>query len=352
MRQRGTGSKFQKRGYWYVKVWDHGVMHKESTGLKGAAGEKKADRLLAKYTEAIELGTFQKPAPPVTFEDMAAMLEADYRANGQKSLDRMLRSVAHLRRHFKGMKAKDIPAEVAAYITKRKETAENATIRLELAALKRMVNLAHKAGRLADRPYIASIEVRNTRTGFFEQDQFQAVLKHVSPPLRPLIQFAYLTGWRKAEMLGLQWRQIDLKAEVIRLEPGTTKNDEGRTFPFGSYPELKALLTAQREHTTAVERARGAIIPWVFHRDGEPIKSYDTAWRNACDKAKVPGRFMHDFRRTAVRNLERAGVPRSHAMKLTGHLTESVYRRYAIVSEADLAEAVAKLSQANRTGAR
>jgi integrase len=57
----------------------------------------------------------------------------------------------------------------------------------------------------------------------------------------------------------------------------------------------------------------------------------------------LPGLLVHDFRRTAVRRLERAGVARSVAMQLVGHKTEAVYRRYAIVSENELREAVEKL---------
>ena len=73
------------------------------------------------------------------------------------------------------------------------------------------------------------------------------------------------------------------------------------------------------------------------------------AWTNACRDAGVEGRLFHDLRRTAVRNLERGGVARSVAMKLTGHRTEEVYRRYAIVSEADLREGVRK-ARAARLG--
>jgi hypothetical protein len=54
--------------------------------------------------------------------------------------------------------------------------------------------------------------------------------------------------------------------------------------------------------------------------------------------------LTHDFRRTAVRNMERTGVPRSVATKLTGHRAEAVYRRYAIVSDADLRAASATLA--------
>lgn len=96
-------------------------------------------------------------------------------------------------------------------------------------------------------------------------------------------------------------------------------------------------------------KKQGRIVALVFHRNGKKIKSYRKALIAACKAAGCPGRLMHDFRRTAVRNLERAGVSRSVAMKLTGHKTESVYRRYAIVSSGDLAEAGRKL-QAMTTG--
>jgi integrase len=141
---------------------------------------------------------------------------------------------------------------------------------------------------------------------------------------------------------------VDWAGGFVRLEPGTTKNREGRAFPMT--PALCAILERRLEFTRRCERTQARIIPWVFHRKGEPVKSMNRSWRTACEGAGVPGRLMHDLRRTAVRNLERAGVSRSVAMKMTGHKTESVYRRYAIVSEVDLKEAGAKLASLRLKG--
>jgi integrase len=159
----------------------------------------------------------------------------------------------------------------------------------------------------------------------------------------------YLTGWRiRSEVLPLQWRQVDFQAGTVRLEPGTTKNKDGRTFFLT--PEMRTCLEAQRAATEALQRRTGCIIPWVFHRDRTPMKSFWKAWKTACKAAGAPGRIPHDFRRTAVRNLERAGVPRSVAMKMVGHKTEAIYRRYAIVSDADLQEAAKKLAAVSASG--
>ncbi|HLW71070.1 MAG TPA: site-specific integrase [Candidatus Binataceae bacterium] len=198
------------------------------------------------------------------------------------------------------------------------------------------------------------LHVENARKGFFEADQYRAIIEQLPEYLKPVAMAAYITGWRtKSELLSRQWRHVDLDAGWLRLDPGEGKTAEGRMFPLT--PELSALLEGQRERVRDLERATGQIIPWIFvHPDGTPIKNFRYAWTKACKDAGVPGRLVHDFRRTAVRHLERAGVSRSAAMKITGHKTETVYRRYAIVDEGMMREAAEKLSALNRvdTGKR
>jgi integrase len=231
-------------------------------------------------------------------------------------------------------------------VTQRQEDgAANATINRELSALKRMFTLACQAGKLLAAPHIPMLEENNVRRGFFDRDQFESVRRRLPIEVQPVVTFAYLTGWRiNSEVLTLQWHQVDLRAGIVRLDPGTTKNREGRSFPFSMLPELRDLLEEQRAITTVLERQTGAIVPWVFHRVGSPIKFYRRSWLRACKDAGCPGRIPHDFRRTAVRNLVRAGVPERVAMMLTGHKTRSVFERYNVVSEADLGAGVAKLA--------
>ncbi len=129
----------------------------------------------------------------------------------------------------------------------------------------------------------------------------------------------------------------------MRLEPGTTKNSEGRTLPYDLLPELVQVIERQwQEHQRLT--ADDTICPYVFHRDGKAIKGFRKAWASACKAAGCPGKLLHDFRRTAVRNLVRAGVPEKTAMAITGHKTRSVFDRYDIVDEADLRSALGRLA--------
>ena len=139
---------------------------------------------------------------------------------------------------------------------------------------------------------------------------------------------------------------MDLGRQEIRLDPGETKSGHGRTLPYGAVPELMDVIEGQRTYTDAVQKRTGQVVPWVFHREGRRVKSIRQGWRTACEKAKLIGRIPHDLRRTAVRNLVRAGVPEKVAMEVTGHLTRSVFERYNIVTAGDVHTAMAQAAQA------
>jgi integrase len=151
----------------------------------------------------------------------------------------------------------------------------------------------------------------------------------------------------QSEVLALEWRQIDFEVGTIRLDPGTTKNDDGRVVYLT--PELKSLLAGQLERVRALEREMGSILPYLFPHlkgphMGKRIHDFKRAWRAACVKAGCRGMLRHDFRRTAVRNMVNVGVPERVAMKVTGHKTRMVFDRYHIVTPSDLQEVARKLT--------
>jgi integrase len=199
---------------------------------------------------------------------------------------------------------------------------------------------------------------RNTRRGFLDRDQIDRICAALEATetakdqrkrageLANVVRFAFATGWRTtSEVLPLEWRHVDWKGRCVRLDAHTTKNDEGRSFPFTA--DLERTLTEQlaihEQLKAAGTKAAGTICPFVFPRNGERISYFRSAWWNACKAAGCPDALVHDMRRSAVRTFERAGVPRSVAMSIVGHKTESIYRRYAIVDESMQREAAARL---------
>lgn len=342
-RDKKTGEKWTSPTWW-IGYSFRGIKYRESSR---SPKPQDAIRLLKKRLGEIGRGRFIGPEiERTTFDDLTKIITDEYEVNGRRSKARMLTSLAALRRSFGLTLARDITFDrLNSYISDRLSVGiAPATIRNDLAILRRAFRLAERAGKAICPPF-PGIRVSNTRSGFFEEEQFRSVLKHLPKEIRPVVTFAYYTGWRiRSEVLPMQWRQVDLSAGTARLEPGTTKNEEGRLFPFAMLPELAEVLKEQRRLTNELQAKKERFIPWVFHRNGRPIKDFRKAWKLACEAAGIPDMIPHDFRRTAVRNLERAGVSRSAAMKLTGHKTESVYRRYTIVSESDLVEGVRKLA--------
>jgi integrase len=349
VKDKATGKVTLASPYWWVCYGFGGKTYRESSKSEV---RKRAVDLLQKRLREIDEGRFTPKGERVTFETLKAVATEKAVEDGLRSLDRIEDAFLNLERHFKGLPALWIPRRVPKYIATRRDTekASVATIRYELAVLRRAYTVAVKRRLLAFRPDFDLPKVSNTRTNFLTEETLRAIMDELPEYLRPIVEFCYLTGWRKEEALRLTWDRVEWQTKTLRLSPGTTKSGEGRSFPFGPFPRLEALIKARRAESSAWDLAHpSAKADRVFWRPtrnaAAPIQDFHETWRRACDRAKQEGAWLHDTRRSAVRSLERAGVARSVAMKLTGHKTEAVYRRYAITTAADLEEAVGRLGR-------
>src|SRR5260370_21559618 len=132
-----------------------------------------------------------------------------------------------------------------------------------------MFNLAIQSGKLLQKPHIPFLKEDNVRVGFFEREQFLSVLQRLAEPVRPVTLFAYITGWRiDSEVLPLEWRQVDFGAGEVRLDPGKTKNGEGRPFPMTR--DLAELLEHQRAIAETLPRRLKVACPRLFHLPPQP----------------------------------------------------------------------------------
>jgi integrase len=336
--------QLRKRGrIWWIRCYRDGRRIEESTGFDRY---DKARDLLKTREGEIAKGAHITPASTrFTFDDAVKDVQADYTVNGKKSGDALERRVRlHLTPVFGGRRLSSIgTSDLRAFSAARLEAgAAAAEVNRELAIVRRAFRLAVESEKYHGRvPKIPMLQERNVRTGLVDDAMIDSIIGNLPATLQPVARFAYVTGWRvQSEILPPEWRQVDRKAAEVRLDAGTTKNQAGRVFPFtDTLRKLMDELWAEHE----VLQERGTLCPYVFNRNGRRIKSLRKSWELACAASGHPGKLLHDLRRSAVRNMERAGLSRSVAMQLTSHKTEAVYRRYAITSEADLREGVARL---------
>ncbi len=333
---RGMGRVFKRGPVYWIAYYHRGKEYRESSETENESAAKKLlKKRIGEVAQGRLLGSDQDR---LTFDDLAQTLLADYQIHGRRSLRSARLSIDHLRAFFGFDRAIDITTDrIKAYAMHRqKAKAANASINRELAALKRMFSLVVQDGRLSNTPYIPRLAEDNARQGFLDHGAFVLLRANLAEYLRDPIAFLYLSGWRLGEMKAVEWRDVDLAGRIVRLRPEISKNKDGRLLPLSG--ELLEIMDRARV-------GRRPDCPFVFHRGAESIGDFRKAWSAACKAAGLRPILVHDLRRTAVRNMVRAGIPDRVAMTLSGHKTRSIFDRYNIVSEADLMSATERLHE-------
>jgi integrase len=365
-RANGEGGLIKIAGcrFWYAQFYQDGRQVRVSTKT-----EVKAEALA---TLRRLMGDRDNGRAPVTemrrlrYADLRAALIESYVAKGNKSLKSKAdgsETIAGLTAldEFcgfksevvegkqvvteKGMSVAQITTDAARrFVRKRRdENTGNAAINRSLAALRRMLNIAKRDKKIHDVPFIEFQKEPPARKGFLTRMDFERLIKVLPTHLRPLVTFLYWCGCRVGETLKIEWSQVDLDSRQIRLEPEQTKGDEGRVVPLSS--ELVNMLRQ-------VEPKEGTVF------DGTNLRK---EWMEACAACELgtltevegrpydplySGLTLHDMRRSAVRNLRKAGVSEKEAMGISGHKTRAVFDRYNIVSTDDVMDAMRKLELA------
>ena len=207
----------------------------------------------------------------------------------------------------------------------------------DLALLKHLFSYAVREGWLEKNPVsrIKFEKENNARDRVLEPEEFMQLQAQSASHLQAINLVAYQTGMRQGEILHLTWDRVDFKANVIRLQAEDTKTNEGRLVPLT--PDLTDLLRG-------LYKVRYLYEDHVFLVKGQSVSSIKTAFNAACRRAGIQGFHFHDYRHTAVTNMRRTGIDHLTIMKITGHKTLEVFKRYNSFLEGDLREAASRFN--------
>jgi len=336
--------------FWWYRFFYNGKLYRGSTETTDL---KKAERVIKAKRD--ELGLSRKLHEPAvsdrerktTVGQLFDALENDYAIRGKLNTA----SKAHFkaaRKPFEYFRALELTEEaIDRQIQEwRAEGYAPATINFWT----QLLGQAYKLGRkcVGAGPDIGKLEVRNARKGFFEKSEFESLVSHLPEDLQDSARFAFYTGMRKSEIASLKWAQYDRNGQILTLEAEHSKNGELRKIPIEG--ELLVIIE-RRAAVRSYKGENGEIVmsPLIFYRskgsrlrEGQPIRSFRKSWRAACEAAGIGTKLFHDFRRSAARNLIRAGISETVAMEITGHRTRSMFKRYNITDERDIREALRK----------
>jgi integrase len=328
----GSGTIYLRGDIWWVKIRVDGrPVYESSKSTKKSEAIKLRDKMLAKKSRG-ELSGGSADRVLIT-ELLDDVLKSDVKPSTRYVWEKVIEK--NIRPFFGKIKAQRLTTDLMdKYREKRKgEGRSDATANRELSILRTAFHNARKRTppKVLVVPYFPIVAETNIRKGFLSDEQYDALRDELPDELKALFITGYITGLRRGEITAIQWPQVDFEAGLITLDKGETKNDDPRSVPILDGDMRDILVAAKKERDEKWPDSR-----WVFSRAGERIIDFRWAWDEACKRAGVPDLNFHDLRRTAVRNMRRAGIPQVIRMKISGHKTDSMERRYNIVDADDL----------------
>jgi integrase len=343
-----------------------GSIARRSVGTVGVTSPQECQRKRLQFLREVELGTYAPPEARVKVTvyrvaDLWPVYLRAYRNEGGKDAGRLEIAWNHLKPMFEKLRVEEVSTDsVNQYIEARRAAGmENGTINRETAMLRAMFNHGTRVSPLmVDRvpAFPARLKENAPRKGFVTDAEYATLARNAKDLwLRCLIAASYSFGFRKGEMLDLHVRQVDLLGRWIELEEGTTKNDEARKVHMtGEVFELmKECVRGKKPDDYVFTREGGGRVvdprdEWYSVCVSSDVGKFEQGTRkNGKKYNRYVGLNLHDFRRSAIRNMTRRGVNDTTAMKISGHKTRSVFMRYNIVDERDLTEAT-RLIEAGR----
>jgi integrase len=339
----GSGTIFKRGDIWYVSFWADGRQIQKSSGSRRRQDALQLrDQLLGKKARG-EMG--DAVSARVTcgelLDDLLEYAESNIKASTAHIWKLVIE--ANIRPFFGHLKAAALTTEKLKEFRRKRssEGRSDATSNRELSILRTALNRGRKCTppKVVTIPYFPMVAETNTRQGFLTDEQYVKLRDALPDYLKPLFITAYSVGVRVGELQAIEWRQVDWNQGFITLDSEHTKNGYARAVPILD-GDMRDWLAWSKKNAEGGDR--------VFHNEGAPIKEFRGAWRKACELAGIPDLKFHDLRRTAVRNMRRAGVPQVVRMRITGHRTDSMERRYNIVDTEDIRSAKEMMQRRTR----
>jgi len=360
--KRIGGSVYRRKGsrFWQIQYPIDGKLRQESAHTES---KHDAEALLREKGYLASAGKLPGTA---SLEQVIDARVDDARVRGHKAVARLAGAAKALKARLEGYRAEDCNYAVwLKYANDREHQDGRAgdTVNLELSVARSAFKLAHRNGLVSKVPDFPHIKPR-VRSGFVDPPVWDRLRAQLRPDFADAAAFAFYTGAREMEVLTLKWSAVERDAMVIHLDE--TKAGKPRAIPYANYRELREVI--ERRLAVREQLNRAAVLSrYVFcfrapvivrgrryHAAGDPL--FKTTgqrgllallrdeWVAAANNVGLPGLLFHDLRRSAARNFERAGIPRSLAMKLGGW-TDTIYSRYAIGAESEIAGMTARLSE-------